>query len=349
MTRRLLVPVLALLLAGGANAQEARTAVLPDSVTVGDVFRAAVRIAVPTGGSVFFPDSLQSVPDDIETAARSEVNVDSSRAGVRTVTAMFPLTAWRPGRFQLPPLRVMVFLPDGGREVEVTFPAITVYSVLPADTAGIEPEPAKDVIGPNRLLWPLVLAAIGLAALLLLGIWMVRRRRPKQVPADLVAPREAALAELDRIRKLGLLETGEWKPFYSAVTDVLRGFVDQLEPAWSLDLTTSELERAMERYVNGQHEEFVHRAPASSPGGNGVDAGDAGLAEQPAGSTYPHLIDVLGRADLVKFANQVPGRSDALQVWQQSVAWVETFAWPPSPAEPADAAGAADAAAEEAT
>jgi hypothetical protein len=345
MTMRLSVSlVLSALLAFPAAAQEARTAVLPDSVTVGDVFRAAVRIAVPTGGQVLFPDSLASVPEDIETAARSEVDVDSSQAGVRTVTAMFPLTAWRPGRFELPPLQVMVYLPDGGREVEVTFPAITVYSVLPADTAGIEPEPAKDVVGPNRLLWPLVLGALGLAALLLLGIWLVRRRRPKPVPAHLLAPREAALAELDRIRKLGLLEAGEWKPFYSAVTDVLRGYVDRLEPEWSPDLTTSELEHAMQQRVNGGQTHAAQQAsPSSTDGRTGVMQGAETI--EPAGSTYPRLIDVLARADLVKFANQVPAQTEALQVWQQSVAWVETFAWPPSPVVSADAA---DASAEEA-
>ncbi len=165
MRRTAAFPVLLTLLfaAQNAAAQQARTKLVPDSVTVGDVFRATVRVAAPVGARVVFPDTLE-VPENVEATARREVTVDSSRAGVRTYIASFPLAAWKPGSVQLPTATVRIELPDGGRtvEVEADFPRLRVHSVLPVDTAGIQPRPPKDVLGPSRLLWP---AAVGLGLL----------------------------------------------------------------------------------------------------------------------------------------------------------------------------------------
>jgi len=298
-------------------AQQARTAVVPDSVTVGDVFRAAVRVTVPAGARVVFPDTLP-VPADVEAAARREIEIDSSAERRHTHTAIYALTAWRPGRIALPPARLTIELPDGGRRVEAAFPVLVVRSVLPADTAGIEPQPPKDVIGPSRLLWPLATLLLALAALLLLGIWLVRRRRPEVLRSPQLPPRDAALAQLDRIRTAGWLEAGDVKRFYSEVAEVLRTYVAALESAWSPDRTTSELERSMAW--------TLRQARRGSP--QILKQVDERLA------AFPALITLLADADLVKFAGRRPGTTEALAFWSTAKQWTEAFAWPPQlPAE----------------
>jgi hypothetical protein len=299
MKRALVVLASVFLLAQDAGAQRPRTAVVPDSITVGDVFRVAVRVAVPPGGGVTFPDTLE-VPENVEAAARREIQVDTTAGGL-TFTAIYPLTAWKPGAVELPSMRVRIQLPDGGDEAETTFPPIIILSVLPEDTAGVDPMPAKDVIGPSRLLWPMVLGAGLLAALLILGVWAWRRRARPDPVEPAVPARDVALAELERIRRLGLLERGEWKPFYSAVTGVLRGYTAAIEPAWGRDLTTGELNNAMEWRITAWRAAARARATGAA-GRSGQDP----------------LIDLLDRADLVKFAAHRPARTDA-----------ETFAWPP--------------------
>lgn len=300
MRRTLLLWALVALGAADVDAQDVRTAVLPDTVNVGDVFRVAVRLAVPAGSVVVFPDTLD-VPDNVEAAARREVSVDSTTSGDLTYTAVYPLTAWKPGKVQLPPARITIQLPDGGDIVEATFRPIEIESVLPPDTAQIEPEPAKDVLGPSRLIWPAALAAGVLAALLILAVWAYRRRRPAPAFAHGIHPRDAALAELDRIRKLGYLERDEPKPFYSAVTDVLRGYTASVDQRWGTDLTTPELERELAQWSQA-----------------GVDANEA-----------LRVVSVFSRADLVKFAGGRPQSKEAEGVWSEARHWIASF--PPEP------------------
>jgi hypothetical protein len=261
------------LLPCAARAQQPLVGVVPESITVGDVFHAAIRFDLPAGTSIAAPDSLE-LPQDIEHAGRYSVRIDTA-GGVRRGTLLYPLAAWRPGSYDLPGVRVRISGAEGSRDVDVQLPSFTVRSVLPPDTAGIQPKPAKDVLGANRLWWPLLLLALLLlAALIALDLWW-KRRQPKEVAEPIVLvprvpPREAALAQLDALRREGLLERGELKLYYARLTEILRHYAAAIEPRWSVDLTTSELAGRVRR----------------------VNAGAAAL----------ELIRILGTADLVKFA-----------------------------------------------
>jgi hypothetical protein len=308
------IVALLLLAATGAVAQEVRTAVVPDSIHVGDVFRVAVRIFLPPGATVAFPDTL-AVPENVEAAARVEVSVDTAADGRISHTAVYPLTAWRTGPVELPATRIPVTLARGESAVEATFPPIRISTLLPADTAELDPRPPRDVVGPNRLLWPFVLAAIALLALLVFGIRAWRRRRPRADHALSVLPREAALAELDRIRKLGYLERNELKSFYTAVASVLRRYTAQLDPGWGAELTTTELWQSMQRALAGPA-----AVPAARQPGTAADESNEAV----------ELYSMLGRADLVKFARARPAVIEAHDVWAEARRWVEEFP-PPEP------------------
>ena len=211
--------------AGGAAGQggspyRVNSAVVPRTITVGDVFQAAIRIELPGGTAVAFADSL-ALPADVETAGRRVIQVDTTAEGRIAFTAAYPLTAWRPGDVTLPATRVVVRPPPGDRPqqqttqrddtISVTFPAFDIESVLPGDTTGIEPKPAKDVLGANRVWWPfLVAGAVLLALLVSLYVWR-KRRRPALVvaPTAVVPPRERALAALEAARASGMVERGE--------------------------------------------------------------------------------------------------------------------------------------------
>jgi hypothetical protein len=256
--------------AGGVHAQRPQVAVLPEAITVGDVFHLAIRLELPADAALLAPDSL-ALPDDLEQAGRRSLRVDSA-AGARRVTLAYPLTAWRPGSYALDAVTLGVV--TGGGQVDVTaqVPAFEVRSVLPADTAGIEPQPAKDVLGANRLWWPILLALLlaALAAAALYAWW--RRRTPAEAPAvpvPAVAPRDAALARLDELQRSDLLSCGELKPFYQQLTEVLRHYVATLDAAWGVDLTTTELSSRM---------------------------------RSRGGAEVLELVRILGAADLVKFA-----------------------------------------------
>jgi hypothetical protein len=304
----------ALLCAAGVHAQRPspQAAVVPDVITVGDVFHAAIRLDLPAGVQLAAPDSLV-LPEDLEHAGRRELRFDTAAvapdgSAARRVTVVYPLTAWRPGSYELTPLALRLVSDGAATTLTVQLPSFEVQSVLPPDTAGIEPQPARDVLGPNRLWWPILLALL-LAALTLGGLyyWWRRRRRPpveqEVAPVIIVLPRAAALERLAELRRSGLIERGEMKTYYEALTETLRHYAASVNAAWSTDLTTAELS-------------------AIAPRRRIADAAE--------------LLRILHGADMVKFARAPASAESAWRDLDAAVAWVER-------AEPEqDAAGTDD-------
>jgi hypothetical protein len=286
--------VLLALCGSGLLAQQPQTAIVPESITVGDVFRAAIRFELPPGVQAGAPDSIALSPD-LELAGRREARIDTAGGGQR-ITIVYPLTAWRPGSYELPPLTLR-FVTDGmERTVVVAFPAFSVRSVLPADTAGIEARPAKDVLGASRLWWPILLALLVAAAVAAaLYYWWRRRRKPEPVAVAAAAPRvparTATLEALHALRTSGLLERGQVKLFHERMSEALRHYVATLRPDWSPDLTTAEL---------------AHRMAAAGAAPDTVE-----------------LVRVLAAADLVKFARRRATTDESLRELDAAVRWVE--------------------------
>lgn len=293
--RSVTATVLVLLCAGTVSAQQPRAAVVPQSITVGDVFHAAVRIDLPEGMTVAAPDSI-ALSEDLEQAGRREVSIDSTGTA-RHATVLYPLAAWRPGTYELPDITLRLTGAGVDSVVRVALPSFDVRSVLPADTAGIEPKPAKDVLGANRVWWPLLLALL-LAAVIgtALYIWWRRRRAVGEpvVFTPAVPPLELALAQLAALRREGLIERGEFRPFYERLTETLRHYAAAVEPRWSVDLTTSELAARL-------------RANAEV-----TDALE--------------LTRILGAADLVKFARAATTRENAARDLDAARVWIERYA-----------------------
>ena len=282
-----------------AAGQELRAAVSPDTVTVGDVARVGVRTTLPPGGRIALPDSLP-ITGDLENAGRLELSAVEHEDGSRTVTAVYPISAWRPGIDSLPPLAVTLEV-DGRRWTDtVALPALVVASVLPPDTTGIEARPPHDVLGPAWVWWLwALLALVVLGAIALLVWWLIRRRRNRPViVAPAVPPRERALGELEAVRAERLHERPSIDPFYERVSAVLRGYLSDVDPSFGRYRTTTELSAAL--------------LPAARP------------------EMAARLRSLLREADAVKFAAAVPDPASALRHLDQVRAWIEGFP-PPAP------------------
>jgi hypothetical protein len=234
-----------------------------------------------------------------------------------------PLVAWRADSLPLPPatVKLAVTRADGSSlAVGYGLALPAVRSVLPADTAGLRPKPAKDVLDDERAVsYTLLIAAIALAALLLILLVaylvrrFLRRRREGETETD---ARAAALAALDRARAAGFVERGDWKGFYTGVSEALRGFAASLRPDdWGADLTTAELVEQM-------------------------------TEDGAAPDDVRTLHGVLSTADLAKFARHPVTPSQATADLDAARAWVQGF-HPPAPPPSADANADADADARE--
>lgn len=304
----LVAPLAAPWPAAAQAAGSARVAVPADSIHVGDRVTVAVRVVVEAGERVILPDTLPLASDDVENAARVRERVETLEDGRVQVTGVYTVTPWRPGRTELPALDLQIEAATGElRAVTAGLPDLEVLSILPADAEALQPMPPKGVVGPSFAWWP-----FALLALVLLGLAFLLWRRVKRSPAAVerasapaVPPRQRALAALDQAREAGLIESGEWKDFYSRVSQALREYLEAVESAWGEDLTTTEV---------------LARVRA-----------DAGHPESAA------LASLLGPADQVKFARRVPDAATAHAEWEAARQWVERFDGPPRP-EPVEVA-----------
>lgn len=277
--------------------------VQPDTVTVGDRFLVLLRVQAPPGARVEAPARLDSTPELHPAGPR----IDRGDAAARVAGFGYPMVAWRPGALPARSAAVRVTGPDGRvSTLRVPLRLPFVRSVLPADTSKIEPRGPKDVLGPDwdrRLMLFVVLLALLLLAPAAVFVrrWL-RKRLARRAHGPPVDPRARALATLDRARKMRLVETEEWKPFYALTSEALRGYLDALSPRWGADLTTEELVRALE---------------ASDVEG--------GAARTVAG--------LLGEADAVKFARVGSTPAEAERHWQQAREWVAAFEAPSTESE----------------
>lgn len=300
-----LLPFVATLaLAAPTAAQQApapRTAVLGDTIRVGDVVPVAVRLTIRPDERAVWPDTLPLSTPDLENAATVRERVDTLPDGRLQVTGIYAVTPWRTGQQALPELSVPIVAGDEApRPVRVALPPFDVVSVLPPDTAGLEPRPTRGVVGPSWALWPFVLLGLLLLTVLGLGVWWMRRRRSAEPVATVPAAtaRDEALEALRAARQAGLIEREEWKELYVRVTNAVRGFTATLDPAWSEDLTTTELLARVRGAGAEEHARSLQR--------------------------------LLRPADHVKFARRVPGPAEAREELDLAEQWVRGAVWPPA-------------------
>lgn len=225
-----------------AEAQESGVqrgvSVQPESVTVGDPFRVVIRVRAPRGSVLEFPES----PDTtfkVEPLDRVAVT-PSADTSVVEQSAVYRLAAWDVGRR---PLRFPDVLVRSGDQVQrVAFGsdlAVTVVSVLPADSAERVPRPPRPVYEFGIPWWVWVVVALVAAALAGLFWWWWRRR--KAPPPRIVDPYADALLAFDRVEALGLAAAGEGGQHVALMVDVMRLYLSRVVPVATISRTSTEL------------------------------------------------------------------------------------------------------------
>ncbi|MDA0329682.1 MAG: hypothetical protein O2958_11815 [Gemmatimonadetes bacterium] len=272
--------------AGGSPAAQSPsvTATLSaDTIAIGDAFDLQITVLLPSGQTLFLPDSLDST-DALAPAGRV-VWAERVSDGVRSLEVTYPLIALDVGVVTVPRFEILV-----GSGGPLDAPAvIPVYAVGEADattggllrvavpeqrlfvasvllmediTQGIVPRPAADVWGGDwhgpSIFW------IVASTLLLGGVLTVSARdllayqgRTRSEARAPVPPREQALDLFDRLLARGLHSDGRVDEFYHETSDILRRYVESLDEAWGSALTSTELMRALSAHRDKQSEALL--------------------------------------------------------------------------------------------
>lgn len=269
-----------LLLSGAAPAAELAAVLRPQAAHVGDTLGLVLTVHGAAGQTIRFP-----VPDHPDfVLLRLDSLTDAGRK-----TMLYTLAVYDTGRFELPPLPVIV--EDAGRADSLYTPplTVTISSILPDTAQAILPlKPLRDHPFRWRDLlaywWLPLLAALAAAGYVL---WRRLRRGPQtaesaaEIPA--LPPAEEAIRNLIALRDAKYPARGMLKEFFTGYSQIMRRYVERRCEFAALEMTTFELSR-----------EFADpRLPR--------------IYEET-------LLPVLQEADLVKFARYVPDyrRCDAI-------------------------------------
>jgi hypothetical protein len=246
----------------GAAAAPAAVPVDPDAPTiaarvdkaeahVGDPIRVSVVAVANSAIPVNLPGTLDL--GAFSVLSREEGPVQSLGDGRVKREFTLSVAAYEPGETELPAIEVTYLGARGDVKTVRTEPvAIKIASVI-----ANEPEPAlKDgttpvsVLEENRL--PLYVGGGVLAAALgaLMSFFIVRKLRMR--PGERLGPpprpaHEIALERLDRLGAYGFIENADNRPFYFAVSEIIRDYLGGRYGFDSLEMTTDELGDELQR------------------------------------------------------------------------------------------------------
>jgi BatD DUF11 like domain len=242
---------------GGATA----AAVDPDAPTVtarvdkteahvGDPINLTITAIGRRGIAVNLPGTIAL--DPFTVLERQEAEQDLGDGKIQRAFTLVVAT-YEPGEVEIPEVEVTYL----GKAGEVRSARTAPIAIKIASLIANEPEPAlKDIAPPVRVRQPdLLLVYVGgglLAAALgaLLAWVIVRRLRARALQRPGPPPRpahEIALERLDRLGAYGFLENADNRPFYFAVSEVIREYLGARFGFDSLELTTDELVAELRR------------------------------------------------------------------------------------------------------
>jgi hypothetical protein len=228
---------------------------------VGDPIRLSVVAVAKTGVPVNLPGTFDLGPFSL--LGRDETGEQNLGDGRIRREFVLRIAAYEPGELQLPPIDV-TYLRTGG---EVKSARTGPVAIKIASLIANEPEPAlKDAAAPvsvmeeNRI--PLyvggALLAAGVGALI--SFFIVRKLRARRGERPGPPPRpahEVALERLDRLGALGFLENADNRPFYFAVSEVIRDYLGARFGFDSLEMTTDELIAELQRHTGRDLASFM--------------------------------------------------------------------------------------------
>ncbi len=213
-------------------------------VHVGDPINLTITAIGRRGVAVNLPGTIAL--DPFSVLERKENEQDLGEGKMRREFTLI-VAAYEPGAVEIPSVEVTYL----GKNGEIRTAKTTAISIKIASLIANEPEPAlKDIAPPVAVhQQDLLLAYIagGLLAALLGGLvtWLiVRKLRARVLMRPGPPPRpahEVALEKLDRLGAYGFLENADNRPFYFAVSEVIREYLGARFGFDSLELTTDEL------------------------------------------------------------------------------------------------------------
>jgi hypothetical protein len=269
----------------GLNAQyiEVLAELDTNQVRIGEVFHLDLRVEQPVGLQVVFPPIGDTLIDKVEVLEEYPLDTLSSENEILKIEKRYQLTCFDSGLYEIPPLAFQFAASDWSDTIS-TYPIYLLVNTLAVDSSYYDIKSPIHVPVGFMEIFPYAAGGAMLLGLLIVLIWYLRKRRRGEAVFHLEKPREPAhviaLRELDALSGMKLWQQGEFKPYYTELTGIIRRYMERRYGIMAMEMTSYDILQAWKR--SGEDNE--------------------GLA--------PNLDRLLNLADLVKFAREKPLASD---------------------------------------
>lgn len=256
------------------------TSVSPDSLTVGDKFEFRNVINKVNGYKIEAAPITEKIGDATVISDIFKVPDPDSEI----IAYSCSLAVYKPGEAEIPSFVFNVTDSSGNtRNVIGKSRRITIHSILPADTAGVDIADIKEPVRLRGPIWPSMMIPLGI--ILIIALFLLYRKyfRKKAEIAQIPSrpPWEIAFEKLDALKLEADIEFGRLKKFYFDLSMIIREYLEGRYSTPAVECTTYELENEDKlREIDGDY--------------------------------YSKLFEFFYRADLAKFAKFMPSVEDAV-------------------------------------
>ena len=293
-----------------------------DSLYIGDPFSIVVEVSHAPDERIKWPQILPSMPllegekrsnAVLEILDKSETDSSFADDGRVTVRRRLDATIFDAGDFTIPAWHFDLLTVGSETVDNVNSTPLQIRVFAPPLDAGDQPRDIKQPLDLPFdwlavLIWGLIGLGAGAAAL---TVWLLlRRRRPREVVAEVVPKlsvpaHKTALNALRALEKDELWQRGEVKHYYTRISEILRTYLEERYNMLALESTSAEILADLRAFVQQDTAE------------------------------YAQLSRILETADLVKFAKIEPQAEMHNSCLREAYIFVENTAENPQAVKPA--------------
>jgi len=220
------------------------------TMLIGDHVGLKLQFKGPSSLQVIWPVFNDTILEKIIVIGRAKIDTSFSKDKKDlTLTQELNLTCFDTGAYAFPqiPFRYRILPDTAVRTVSAGLRMLIVHTVK-VDTSNVI-KPIKGPLGipiTFREMLPYILAAIALAALIILLIWYLKKRKKHEPLITIrqkakLQPHEKALQDLEKLRIRKLWQEGHIKEYHSELTDIIRTYIEQGFRIPAMESTTHEI------------------------------------------------------------------------------------------------------------
>jgi hypothetical protein len=231
-------------------AQDVRASAKSDAsiIKIGEQTKLHLIVQAPPDAKIKFP----VIPDTItkiEIVNRAKIDTVKSADGKQiSYEQIITITAFDSGYYAIPPF-VFPYTRNGKPEVDSTMTEAMLFTVhtVPVDTTQAikEIKQPLDIPFSFREALPYILAGLGVILLIFMVFYLLRKSKKKGPEAKVFVPKrpahEVALEELRKLEAEKLWQSGYYKKYHSALSDIVRTYIEHRFGMMAMEQTTDEI------------------------------------------------------------------------------------------------------------